>query len=82
MKVTGETIARTVCLTLALVNQCLAIFGKEKLPFAEDEMYQLTTLLFTIITAGIAWWKNNSFTQNAMKADEYLKELKEADIDE
>ena len=76
MKIKSETIARTVCLLLALVNQCLAIYGKDRLPFTEDEMYQFITLLVTIITAGAAWWKNNSFTFEAIKADEYLKDLK------
>ena len=31
---------------------------------------------FTVISAAIAWWKNNSFTQSALKADEVMKEEK------
>ena len=77
MKITSETIARTVILAIALINQCLAVYGKDRLPFAEDEVYQFVTLLFTLVTSGIAWWKNNSFTKSAIKADEYLKELRE-----
>lgn len=76
MKTKAETIARTVVLALALLNQLLAIFGKEQLPIAEDNIYQLVSILFTIGAAIWSWWKNNSVTQNAIKADEYLKELK------
>ncbi len=72
-KVTKETIARTLCLALALINQILAVAGREVLPFAEDELYQLVTLAGTLIASGIAWWKNNSFTRPALAADLYLK---------
>ena len=72
----SDTIARTIVLALALINQVLAIVGKQALPFAEDDVYQICSLIATIITSAIAWWKNNSFTQAAIKADELLKEEK------
>lgn len=75
----ADTIARTIVLVLALLNQILAIFGKEQIPIAEDNIYQLVSILFTIGAAVWSWWKNNSVTQNAIKADEYLKELKDSD---
>ena len=74
--VTPDTWARTICLLVALVNQCLAILGKESLPFAENDIYQVVSLLATIITGSIAWWKNNSFTEAAKNADAILKESK------
>ena len=75
----ADTIARTIVLVLALRNQRMAIFGKEQIPIAEDNIYQLVSILFTIGAAVWSWWKNNSVTQNAIKADEYLKELKDSD---
>lgn len=69
-----DTWARTICLLLALVNQCLAIFGKGALPFTDDQVYQIVSLIATIVTGAIAWWKNNSFTQNAIAADKMRKE--------
>lgn len=72
----ADTIARTIVLVLALINQVLAIVGKEALPFAEDEVYQICSLIATIVTSGIAWWKNNSFTQAAIAGDELMKEKK------
>ena len=76
MKVKTETIIRTIVLILALANQVLAIYGKEKIPITEDEVYQLVTLIVTVVSALWAWWKNNSFTQPAIKADEYMERLR------
>lgn len=77
MKVKTETIIRTIVLILALINQVLAIYGKDKIPVTEDEIYQLITLVVTIGSALWAWWKNNSFTQPAIKADEYMEKLRQ-----
>jgi SPP1 family holin len=75
MKVKAETIIRTIILIIALANQALAIMGKQAIPVTEDEVYQLVTLLITIGAALWSWWKNNSFTLPAIKADEYLEKL-------
>ncbi len=76
MKVTSGTIARTAVLIFALINQLLTMAGYNPLPFSDSAVYELVTNVFTVVAALVAWWKNNSFTQNAMSADEYLKELK------
>lgn len=76
MKISKETIARTIVLALALVNQILTAFGINPLPFSENTVYEFITLVFTIGASAWAWWKNNSFTNEAIKADEFLKELK------
>ena len=75
--ITAGTIARTIVLLLALANQVLAMCGKQILNIADDDIYQTVSLLFTIGASVWAWWKNNSFTPNAVKADEVLKQLKE-----
>lgn len=74
--ISAGTIARTVCLLLALVNQVLAILGQGTIAIADDTVYQLVSAGFTIVTALIAWWKNNSFTQSAQAADEAMKKIK------
>ena len=75
--VTTGTIARTIVLILALANQVLAMCGKQVLNIADDDIYQTVSLLFTIGASAVAWWKNNSFSQAAIKADEVMTELKE-----
>ena len=76
MKVSAGTISRTICLIIALINQLLAVMGKEVLPFLEDDIYQLTSLACTMVTAGMAWWKNNSFTKEAILGDSLKDDAK------
>ena len=75
--VTTGTIARTIVLILALANQVLAMCGKQVLNISDDDIYQTVSLLFTIGASAVAWWKNNSFSQTALKADKVMAELKE-----
>ena len=71
-----DTIVRTIVLIIALVNQVLAIAGKEIFPVTEDQVYQIVSLIATIGASVWAWWKNNSFTKKAIKADKLLDQLK------
>ncbi|MBQ9166027.1 MAG: phage holin [Oscillospiraceae bacterium] len=76
MKIKTETIVRTVLLVLALANQLLSAAGHPVLPIEDSDVEALVTAGGTIITALWSWWKNNSFTQAALVADEHLKSLK------
>ena len=76
MKVKPDTIIRTIVLIVALCNQALAIFGREQLPITDDQVYQIVTLIVTIVTSLVAWWKNNSFTQAALRGDVLMRRLK------
>ena len=71
-----DTIARTIILALALVNQVLAIAGKDKIPVIESDIYQICSLAVTVGSAVWSWWKNNSFTMNARKADKLMREMR------
>jgi SPP1 family holin len=75
-KIKTDTIVRTIVLVLALINQVLAIKGKEVLPVTEDEVYQLVSLVVTIGASLWAWWKNNSFTEPAIMGDQLKDQLK------
>lgn len=70
------TIVRTVVLGVALVNQALIIAGKNPLPFTNEEVAAGVAMALTAGASIWAWWKNNSFTQAAIKADDVLKNLK------
>ena len=77
MKIKKETILRTILLFTALLNSVLIMTGKNPLPFSDDEIYVGLSAFFAVWATLEGWWKNNSFTADALKADEYLKELKE-----
>ena len=74
-----ETIIRTVVLVLALINQVLTSLGKPVIPISDEELSETITLVITIVVSLWSWWKNNSFTQAALEADEVMRRLKEAD---
>ena len=61
---------------LALVNQVLTATGHSVIKVSDDDINTLISTGFTIVSALIAWWKNNSFTQAAIMADEVMKEDK------
>ncbi len=71
-KIEKGTIVRTGVLVFALANQALTISGHSPLPFSEEEVGQAISMALTIGASLWAWWKNNSFTQDAIIADEYL----------
>lgn len=77
-KVSPDTIARTIILVIALVNTVLTMSGKNPLPFVDDDIYTAVSIIATLAASAWAWWKNNSFTTEAIKADEYLQELKDS----
>lgn len=72
-KVEKGTIVRTVALIFALVNQILTVSGHNALPFSEGEIGQAMSMALTAAASLWAWWKNNSFTQAAIKADGQLR---------
>ena len=76
LQITSGTIARTAILILALVIQVLTATGHSVINISDENINTLISTGFTIVSALIAWWKNNSFTQAAIMADEVMKEDK------
>ena len=74
-KISAATLARTAA--LALTNQVLSACGKPVLPMASAELEQLVSTGLTVAAALIGWWKNNSFTPEAIEADSYLCQLRD-----
>ena len=75
-QITSGTIARTVILILALMNQVLTAMGRSIIKVSDDDINTLISTGFTVVSAIIAWWKNNSFTHAAIMADEAMREDK------
>lgn len=76
MKIKASTIARTAVLALALTNQILSAAGMSPLPIDSATLEPWVTTGLTTAAAVWAWWKNNSFTPEAIRADELLKEMR------
>ena len=75
-KISAGTIARTIVLLLALVNQCLGMAGIQVIPIEDETVNTLVSTAWTVVAALVSWWKNNSFTKPAIEADAELKQLK------
>ena len=73
-KISAGTIARTVVLLLALVNQVLSMLGVQTIPIAD--VNTLIATGWTIAASLAAWWKNNSFTQAALAGDALKDEIR------
>ena len=70
------TIIRTACLVLAIVNNALALADKSPLPIDDATLEMVISFVFTTVASLTAWWKNNSFSLEAIQADEYMQKLK------
>ena len=73
MEITKSTIARTIILFLALVNQLLSASGHAVIPIEDATVETLVSTCFTVVMAVIAWWKNNSFTKAARIGDYHMR---------
>ncbi len=76
MKISKGTKARTVVLIVALLNQVLTMSGKNPLPWSDAEVYEAVTTILTVAASLWAWWKNNSFTPEAIECDKIMAEKK------
>ena len=74
-KIKGATMTRTAVLILALANQILSATGHSPIPVDDAQLEQLISTGMTVGAAIWAWWKNNSFTKEAIAADNYLESL-------
>lgn len=75
MKIEKATIIRTVILFLSLINIVLEMKGVKTLPIDNEIISEAVSIILLIVSSLTAWWKNNSFTKNAIKADEYKAQL-------
>ncbi len=76
MKASKGTIIRTIILALTIINSLLSIFGKSPLPISDATVEQLVSLIATIIASIVSWYKNNSFSKEAIEADIFMHRLK------
>ena len=86
MHVKKATIVRTIILAVAIVNSILTSRGMGFKVFMNDQLANLLADLFMAVASIVAFWYNNSFTKEAIEADEYLADLRagyaETEVDE
>ncbi|MGE4549172.1 MAG: phage holin [Intestinibacillus sp.] len=68
-KITAGTIARTIILALALINQVFTASGHTVIPIDDETVNTLVSTAWTVVSAAVSWWYNNSFTKAARIGD-------------
>ena len=66
------TWVRLVLLIVSFVNLGLALAGKGEINVNGENLYTIFSFAFSVLIGVLNYWKNNSFTIAAQKADEYF----------
>ena len=75
--ISAGTIARLICLVLAAINQIFLLkTGHSLLPIESSELESWITTGLTFAASAWAYWKNNSWTKEAIEADDTLHLMK------
>ena len=81
MKVTKATIVRTILVALVIINFVLEKMGVDLIPVDESTILMFVETAIEIAIIAVGFWKNNSYTEKAIKADAFLKELRESEAE-
>ena len=79
MKISKGTIVRTIMIVLVIVNVILGHLGYDLINVDENEILEFVEALIEIAIIVVGFWKNNSYSKNAIKADEFLKTLRNSE---
>ena len=75
------TIVRTIMLVILIINLILKACGKPLIDVEEGTLFYWLEVILEIAVIITTFWKNNSFSKAAIKADEFLKKLKNGETD-
>lgn len=73
MKVSKATIVRTFVYIVALVNMTLTVLGKNPLPYPTEDIENAFTILLDCGAGLVGFWKNESYTKEAIISDSQMK---------
>lgn len=79
MNVSKSTIVRTILVVMVIVNFVLERMGIDIIPVSESDILMFVETVIEVAVIIVGFWKNNSYTENAIKADKFLKELRESE---
>lgn len=78
--VTAEAVTGITLLVLALINAVLQMFGMNVLPIQNDDISNIVSVIFLIVTAAWNTWKNRNFTKASQEAQALTDMIKNGEI--
>lgn len=78
--VTAEAVTGIALLILALINAVLQMFGMNVLPIQNDDISNIVSVIFLIVTAAWNTWKNRNFTKASQEAQALTDMIKNGEI--
>ena len=79
MKISKSTIVRTILVAVVIINFFLEKCGVDVIPADEGTILMWLEGVIEIAIIVVGFWKNNSYSQNAIKADSFLSQLRESE---
>lgn len=76
MKISKGTIVRTIMLIIVIINLVLKQLGHDLINVSESEILTAVEMIIELAVIVVSFWKNNSYSEKAIKADEFLAVLK------
>ena len=78
--VTAEAVTGIALLVLALIDAVLQMFGMNVLPIQNDDISNIVSVIFLIVTAAWNTWKNRNFTKASQEAQALTDMIKNGEI--
>lgn len=79
MNISKGTIVRTIAILLVIINMILQHFGLDVINVDESTILTFVEILIEIAVIVVGFWKNNSYSEKAIRADEFLRVLRDSD---
>lgn len=79
MKISKSTIVRTILVVLVIVNFVLERCGVDVIQTDEHTILMFVETAIEIAIIAVGFWKNNSYSKQAILADTFLKQLRESE---
>ena len=78
--ITAETVTGILILLLALINATLQMFGINALPIKNEEVTNIVSIVFLIVTALWNTWKNRNITTASQVAQNITDSIKNGEV--
>lgn len=76
-----STIIRTIAVIIVILNIILERCGVDIINMTEYEIGMVVEVIIEIAVILVGFWKNNSFSPKAIKADEFLQQLRDEEVE-